>query len=87
MRHALIAAMLLVLSLSSGAYAQTLSTPYGFNGTSVAPLTRDLTVQLQNLGYTNIVLAPRKHGFTGSALKDGKRVAIDYNESRGIEVK
>jgi hypothetical protein len=87
MRHAFIAAVLLLPGLSSVTFAQTLSTPYGYNGTSLAPLTQDLRVRLQNLGYTNIALEPRKHGFTGSALKDGKRVTIDYNESRGIEIK
>jgi hypothetical protein len=86
-RLAFTVAAALLLGVSSAALAQSPSTASGQNATSAAESKKLAEQKLGSYGLTNIQLKQLKHGWGGSAVKDGKAVKVELTESGEVRIK
>jgi ABC-type proline/glycine betaine transport system substrate-binding protein len=86
-RLAVAAALLLGLGVSSAALAQSPSTSAGQNSTSSEESKNLAKHRLESYGLTDLKLKELKHGWSGSAMKDGKAVKVELREDGTVVIK
>jgi hypothetical protein len=86
-RLAFAAAAALVLGVSSAALAQVDSTDSGQNSTSAEESKNLAKHKLDGLGLTDLKLHELKHGWSGTAMKDGKVVKVELRDDGSVTVR
>jgi Spy/CpxP family protein refolding chaperone len=86
-RLACTVAAALLLGVSSTAFAQAPATTYGQNSTSYENSKNQAKHRLQDMGFTNIKLKKLKHGWNGTAMKDGQPVKVELTQSGEVRTK
>jgi hypothetical protein len=77
----------LLLGVSSAALAQSPSTASGQNSTSSEESKNLAKHKLASYGLTDLKLKELKHGWSGTAMKDGKAVKVELTESGEVRIK
>jgi hypothetical protein len=86
-RVAFTAAAALLFGVSTAVLAQSPSTVSGQNSTSSEESKNLAKHKLQDMGLTNIKLKELKHGWSGTAVKDGKPVKVELTESGDVRIR
>jgi ABC-type proline/glycine betaine transport system substrate-binding protein len=81
------AAAMLLLGVSSAALAQSPSTSSGQNSTSSEESKNMAKHKLESYGLTDLKLKELKHGWSGTAMKDGKPVHVELRENGTVTIK
>jgi hypothetical protein len=85
-RLAFAVAAVLMAGMPTGTLAQAPSTAYGQNTTNPNEQKRLAEEKLASYGLTNIQLRVLKHGFAGTAVKDGKPVKVEMRDNGEIRI-
>ncbi|MDB5405179.1 MAG: hypothetical protein JWL84_91 [Rhodospirillales bacterium] len=86
-RLAFAVAAALLLGASSAAFAQAPSTAAGQNSTSAEESKNLAKHKLESYGLTDPKLKQLKHGWKGTAMKDGKPVNVELREDGSVTIK
>jgi hypothetical protein len=86
-RLAFAAAAVLFVGVSSAALAQSPSTVSGQNSTSNEESKNLAKHKLASYGLTDPKLKQLKHGWKGTAMKDGKTVNVELREDGTVVIK
>jgi hypothetical protein len=86
-RLAFAAVAALLLGVPSAALAQSPSTAYGQNTTSFEESKNLAKHKLESFGLTDLKLNKLKHGWSGTAMKDGKAVKFEVRRDGSVLIK
>jgi hypothetical protein len=85
-RLALAIAAALMIGTSTATLAQAPSTAYGQNTNNPNEQKRLAEEKLASYGLTNINLRTLKHGFVGTAVKDGRPVKVELRDDGEVRI-